>query len=640
MQTDRPVPSGPPDAMRRVWDPSKLFAAKSDMLRGDSLFAVIIFVVVALFLFNLVASIWHNIAFQKGIEQKASVQHTKAIGSVLAKAAESLMSVNELSLLRRAVAETALEHNLRSCRIILPDGAILADANPAAITLIDLPASWAGTAPAPVEELSRRSMHFNYPLTIPGRGSATLKIAAGIDDRLEAALAPQTAQMAIACLALASMLLVHRHSRFRLKALGAIQEILLAVRDEGADISSLELDPKLGLEAVAWNKLLGEKQNTRIRSAIQHVKESVHEKSEATEALGAAFDAVPSGLILVNRKMEIEHLNGAAAVFLQAGRPSLLQAQVATAVKDPRLLDAIRAAAENPAARRAVIEAEQGSGPHRLCFAGGSPPAVTAGVLRFTVVPIRQGQVHFALVTIEDITQQRVATTAMNSFLAKAAHELRTPLTNIRLFVEEALEHCERDAVAASRCLNVINEETQRLDRTVAEILSASQIEAGSFELKRDDVHMDALLRQLKADHEAQAREKRIAYEFDLPPKLPILQADRDKIALALHNLVGNALKYTLDGGRIVVSAQMEDHRLSVAVTDTGIGIGPEEIDKVFEKFYRSKNPLAASVKGSGLGLPIAREVARLHGGDIMVESELGKGSTFTLILPIAEEPA
>jgi signal transduction histidine kinase len=151
---------------------------------------------------------------------------------------------------------------------------------------------------------------------------------------------------------------------------------------------------------------------------------------------------------------------------------------------------------------------------------------------------------------------------------------------------------------------------------------------------------MDTLLQQLKADHEAQAKEKRIAYEFDLPPKLPILQADRDKIALALHNLVGNALKYTLDGGRVVVSAEMEDHRLSVAVTDTGIGIGPEEIEKVFEKFYRSKNPLAAGVKGSGLGLPIAREVARLHGGDITVESELGKGSTFTLILPMTEAAA
>jgi signal transduction histidine kinase len=626
----------------------KLFAAKSDILRGDSLFAVVIFVIVALFLFNLVASIWNNIVFQKGIEQKASVRQTKAIGGVLAKAAESLMSANELSALRRAVVETASEHRLRSCRIILPDGAILADADPAAITLIDLPKSWSGSAPEYAEEFSRRSMHLSYPLIVPGRGNATLKIAAEVDDHLEAALAPQTAQMAIACLALASMLLVHRHSRFRLKALGAIQEILLAVRPDaeqpfgpgGADLSSLELDPRLGLEAVAWNKLLGARQNTQIRRAIQHVKEAVHGKSQESEALEAAFDAVASGLILVNRKLEIEHVNGAAAVFLQADRPSLRHARIDTALKDPQVLDAIRATAENPAAKRVVIEVEQGS-------------TVTAGVLRFTVVPIRHGSLHFALVTIEDITQQRVAAAAMNSFLAKAAHELRTPLTNIRLFVEEALEHCERDAVAASRCLNVINDETQRLDRTVAEILSASEIEAGSFELKRDDVHIDVLLRQLQADHEAQAKEKRIAYEFDLPPKLPILQADRDKIALALHNLVGNALKYTLDGGRIVVSAQVEEgppsrssaigspnRRLSVAVTDTGIGIGPEEVEKVFEKFYRSKNPLAANVKGSGLGLPIAREVARLHGGDITVESEVGKGSTFTLLLPLTEECA
>jgi signal transduction histidine kinase len=242
------------------------------------------------------------------------------------------------------------------------------------------------------------------------------------------------------------------------------------------------------------------------------------------------------------------------------------------------------------------------------------------------------------LVTIEDITQQRVAAAAMNSFLAKAAHELRTPLTNIRLFVEEALEDCEKNPVATSRCLNVINDEAQRLERSVAEILSVSQIEAGCFELKRDDVHMDEMLQKLKTDHEAQAREKRIAYEFDLPPKLPVFQGDRDKIALALHNLVGNALKYTLDGGRIVVAAQMDQDRLSVSVSDTGIGIGPEEIEKVFEKFYRSRNPLAANVKGSGLGLPIAREIARLHGGDVTVESELGKGSTFTLTLPIVEE--
>jgi len=614
MQNDRPVLG-------------KLFAVRKDMLRGDSLFAVIIFAVVALFLFNLVASVWRNIEFQKDVEQKASVRRTKAVGNVLAKAAESLMSANELSLLRRTVAETALEYHLRTCRIILPNGAILADADPASITLIELPASWEGTVAAYAEEFTRRTARFSYALTIPGRGNATLKIAAGVDDHLEASLVPQTAQMAVACLALASMLLVHRHSRFRLKAIGAIHEVLLAVQEDGVDISNLELDPRLGREAVAWNKLLGERQTTQVRSAIQQVKDVVHEKSGTAESFGAAFDAVPSGLVLVNGKLEIEHANGAAAIFLQAGRTQLSHAPISQAIKEPRVLAAVREAAENPAAKRVVVEVEQGG-------------AMAAGVLRFSVLPIRQAETRLALIAIDDITQQRVAAGAMNSFLAKAAHELRTPLTNIRLFVEEALEHSERDPVATGKCLNVVNDETQRLDRTVAEILSVSQIEAGSFELKRDDVRLDELLQKLKIDHEVQAKEKRIAYEFDLPPKLPVLQADRDKIAQALHNLVGNALKYTLDGGRVAVSAQVENGRLSIAVSDTGIGIGPEEAEKVFEKFYRSQNPLATSVKGSGLGLPIAREIARLHGGDITVESELGKGSTFTLVLPLVEASA
>ena len=604
---------------------SKLSAVRRDMLRGDSLFAVIVFAVVAVFLFNLVASIWRNIVFEKDVEEKASVRHTKAVGSVLAKAAESLIGSNEMSMLRRTVIETGAENHLRACRILLPDGGILADANPAAITVIDLPHSWEGTVPAYTEEFSRREARFRYPLTIPGRGSVLLEVASGTEENMEASLVPQTTQMAVACLALASMLLVHRHARFRLKAIGAIHEILLAAQDDRVDLSTLELDPKLGLEAVAWNKLLGERQNTQVRTAIQQVKEVVHEKAGASEALEAAFDAVASGLALVNGKMEFEHVNGAAAVFLQAERGQLIHAPVAQAIKDERVLTAVREAAANAASKRALIEVEQGC-------------TVTAGVLRYMVVPIRHAQTHYALVSIEDVTQQRVATAAMNSFLAKAAHELRTPLTNIRLFVEESLEHCERDPAATSHCLNVINDETQRLDRSVAEILSVSQIEAGSFELKRDDVHMDEMLQKLQADHEAQAKEKRIAYEFDLPPKLPLLHADRDKLALALHNLVGNALKYTLDGGRVVVSAQVDKGWLTVAVTDTGIGIDAAEVDKVFEKFYRSKNPLAASVKGSGLGLPIAREIARLHGGDVMLESELGKGSTFTLTLPVEED--
>jgi len=604
-----------------------LFAVRGDLLRGDSLFAVLIFAVVAVFMVSLIASVWRNLVYRKDLQEKVGVQKVKVVGGVMARTAEALIAADELSTLRRVLAEAGLEHDLTSCRIVLPDGGVLADAKPTQITTITLPDSWEGQAPPASHEFGGNVAKFIFPLSVPNRGAATLEIAAVIDDRLEAGLAPQTAQMAIGCLALASMLLVHRHARFRLKAIGAIQEILLAAggKDGHADFSMLELDPSLGREAVAWNKLLGERQSAEIRSAIKQVKEVLHERSETADEMSAAFDVAPYGLLLVDDRLQISRANSVAAVLLRIERERLVGSEVSQVIDDPRVVADIRAATQNLGAKRVAIELEHSG-------------SAAAGVLRLTLCPVSHDDSRSVLVAIEDVTQQRVAQASMNSFLAKAAHELRTPLTNVRLFVEDALEHCERDLAATSKCLNVINDEALRLERTVSEILSVSEIEAGSFGLKRDDVRLDALLQQLQADHEAQARDKQIALDFELPPKLPVLQADRDKIALVLHNLVGNALKYTLEKGRVTVTAAVEKGQLSVGVSDTGIGIDPDEIERVFEKFYRSKDPQANQVKGSGLGLAISREVARLHGGDITVTSEPGKGSTFTFVLPVGEE--
>ena len=314
MQSEKPVTT-------------RLSAVRKDMLRGDSLFAVTIFAVVAVFLFNLVASLWNNVVFQKDVKEKASVQRVKAVGGMLAKAAETLIAADELSMLRRTVAEAGVEYSLRSCRIVLPDGAGPGGRRSRRHHADPVAAVVGGSA----REDTPRNSHARAPsspsrCSVPGRGSATLEVAAQIDDPMEA-LAPQTAQMAIACLALASMLLVHRHARFRLKAIGAIHEILLAVKDGAADFATLELDPSLGSEAVAWNKLLGERQNMQIRTAIEQVKEAVHERSETAAALEAVFDTAPYGLILVNENLTIEHANGAAAVFLQAERDQLIHAR-------------------------------------------------------------------------------------------------------------------------------------------------------------------------------------------------------------------------------------------------------------------------------------------------------------------------
>jgi signal transduction histidine kinase len=165
-------------------------------------------------------------------------------------------------------------------------------------------------------------------------------------------------------------------------------------------------------------------------------------------------------------------------------------------------------------------------------------------------------------------------------------------------------------------------------------------MEAGSFKLREDDVRLDALFEELKADYDSQAKEKRITLTFNLSPKLPVLHGDRDKVALALHNLIGNALKYTPDGGRVLVTVDADAKQLSVSVKDTGIGIGPEDQERIFERFYRAKDKRVAKITGTGLGLTLAREVARLHGGEIEVESVLNQGSTFTLTLPLKAEAA
>jgi signal transduction histidine kinase len=171
-------------------------------------------------------------------------------------------------------------------------------------------------------------------------------------------------------------------------------------------------------------------------------------------------------------------------------------------------------------------------------------------------------------------------------------------------------------------------------------MLSVSEIEAGSLKIRNDDVRLDKIFEELQADYTAQAKDKKLSLKFDLPPKFPVILGDRDKLMMTLHNLLGNALKYTPEGGNVSVVVKDEAKRLIVDVTDTGIGVNEKELQLIFDKFYRAKDPRVAKITGTGLGLALAREVARLHGGDITVQSQLDKGSTFTLAIPIAQAVA
>jgi signal transduction histidine kinase len=594
-------------------------------LRGELRFASMGFATIAVFLATMWGAAWWAGKTQQETVQAVQAENIRTLGNAFARSAEVMLANGELTALRRLVSDTAREAALSRCCILLPDGQVLADAQPAHITVRELPATWPTAGPGSGADSQEPGRAF--PILVPERGQATLRIVGTAEPLLDTYWPTMAGIGGIYVVALILLLLVYRRVYSGLRGICAVREALLVRQGGETSSAALEVNPQWGPEAKAWNALIGQEEARLKQTALAKTRDLLDARGGSCDRLAAACDALSQGLILVEKDLRVTYANTAAAMLLQTPREKILSAEVASFVSDENVLAAVRAATTGPIRRRTIVET-------RPSDAGGR------GVLRFIVRPVRREDAGVAMIIIEDVTQQRVVEEARHAFVAQATHELRTPLTNIRLYTEMALEEGKDNPSVLGNCLNIINQETFRLDRTVADILSVAEIEAGTMTLHKDDVRPDEILKEIDADYAAQAREKQIQLTFHLPPKLPVMNGDREKVRLALHNLIGNALKYTPAGGKVDVRVKTDQGRLVVDVSDTGIGMSEEDRQHVFEKFYRAKDPRVAKATGSGLGLAIAREVVRLHGGDITVDSELNRGSTFTLTLPIPEEAA
>lgn len=223
-----------------------------------------------------------------------------------------------------------------------------------------------------------------------------------------------------------------------------------------------------------------------------------------------------------------------------------------------------------------------------------------------------------------------------NEFFALVSHELRTPLTSIVGYVdlmrtEQAGEINERQA----RYLGVVDRNANRLMRLVGDLLFVAQVEAGTLSLERGDVDLGRLAAEAVEAARPHADGKGVLLTLDAQP-IELHGADRDRLGQLLDNLLTNALKFTDEGGRIDVRVREVDGVAQIEVGDSGVGIEAQEIDHLFERFYRTQAATEAVVQGVGLGLSICKAIADAHDGSITVTSELGKGTTFRVELPIA----
>lgn len=237
--------------------------------------------------------------------------------------------------------------------------------------------------------------------------------------------------------------------------------------------------------------------------------------------------------------------------------------------------------------------------------------------------------------TIRDITQQKLADSMRDKFLATATHEFRTPLANIRAYAESLDMSDDLDPESRKRFYNVIQSESMRLAQLVDDLLDISKMQAGAMALDCRETDLGRLVEEISQKVEGEMREKHLEYRCELPPKYPKLMLDKGKLAAAIVNLLGNAAKYTPEGGRVTFRVDVNSNRVEFSVTDTGIGISEEDLPRVFERFYRCNDDRVRDITGSGLGLSLTQEVARLHGGDVNVQSKLNEGSTFSISLPV-----
>ena len=254
-------------------------------------------------------------------------------------------------------------------------------------------------------------------------------------------------------------------------------------------------------------------------------------------------------------------------------------------------------------------------------------------ILLFLMAPFDQEKQVGVLVVVHDVTQQVKNETLRKEFVANVSHELKTPITNISSYAETLVETPDLPAKTSVKFLNVILNESDRMTHIVDDLLTLSRFDSGYSQLNLTTFPFaDVLEDSYQAIRiEAQRHEHTLILEGE--QVLPTVRADRERVLQVIMNILSNAIKYTPDGGRIVMSAGFDPDRVWLEVTDNGIGIPPEDRERIFERFYRVDKARSRESGGTGLGLSIAKEIIRQHEGKLLLEDRPGPGTTLRMEL-------
>jgi two-component system phosphate regulon sensor histidine kinase PhoR len=368
--------------------------------------------------------------------------------------------------------------------------------------------------------------------------------------------------------------------------------------------------------------LSGMAQTRRVGLALEQLlvrqRELDRQVTKDAAEVRAVLAALTDGLLVVDSTQHISICNPAFEKLygqsrIMSGTPLL------DVIRDSDVVEPMRAALEEAKPRMAEVLA-----PDRK------------RQLQVTAVPIagQDGKPSGVVAWFQDISQLKQADEIRRDFVANVSHELRTPLSIFHGNLETLLEGGDLDENETRHIYDVLKRHSDRLNLLVNDLLTLARLESKEANLQLSEINLRDFLEEVTRDWAKPLAAKNLRLELQVPENFPVLRADERRLEEVVHNLLDNAVNYSLPNSGILIQGSAPDQEIVLSVSDQGVGIAPTDLPRIFERFYRADRARSRELGGTGLGLSIVKHIAQLHGGRVEAESTLGRGTTIRVILP------
>lgn len=545
--------------------------------------------------------------------QVENVEQRLASQARLACAEASIVSRGELEAWARVTGARAQAR----VTIIDPQGAVLADSEHDPETMEnhfgrpevrDARQNGSGTSIRHSATLDRDLCYFAVPFNYGGTAQHILRLAVPLED-VDSAVAAVRWRILGASLvaALVALIIAYFFSRSFTRRISRLQVFAEGLVNDRAS-GSLGADAEDELGALARS----------LDRAATQIREFVDRLNLESARRQAILASMVEGVLVVDNELRVIYCNESFARAAGVSLPITDRTPLLELLRDPDLLDELT---------RVMVS--QGPAKRRLELA-----SVAGRAFEVQIAPLSATSHRGAVAILHDVTDIERLERVRKDFVANVSHELRTPLTAIRGYAETLLEGALEDKENNRRFLEIIRAHSIRLNNIASDLLILSELESGKALGEPERVSLRASLESAMATVEAEARIRDVAILLDRIDDLSVM-GDKVRFEQALINLLDNAVKFNRASGAVRVSAERaSDGNVLVMISDTGVGIPSEDLSRIFERFYRVDKARSREMGGTGLGLAIVKHIIERMGGTVRVESQLGKGSVFTVVLP------